>query len=167
MKCKQCISLVLEQPNRDMSDDESRMLAEHLNRCADCLAFKNELQAVSGLMKAIRAPELSSELDEKTREKCHGALRKAGTIKETAETSPRLFGLPRGILASLFLLVAITLVLVFPTIGELSFKETLSAGEMFTLMLILQNAVMLLFSPVLFRKYSRITFKTFREVKNG
>lgn len=167
MKCKQCRSLILGQGERNMTDRESLMLTEHLSRCPECLGFKNERQVLVGLIKARGAPELSPELERKTREKCHLALRATGTTKESTGTPAGWFGIPRGILVSLFVLVAITLVLILTGFGEFPNGNALSPGDLLTLMLVLQNAVMLLFSPVLFRKYGQFRFRTFREVKNG
>jgi anti-sigma factor RsiW len=167
MNCKQCRSLILGQWDRELNDHESRMLADHLHRCPECLAFKNELQAMAGMMKSIPPPELSTELNRETLNRCHEMLRKTVPVKKNSKSTFTWFGVPRGVLTALCFLVAITLALILPGFLELTSQETPSAEGMLTLTLVLQNAVMLLISPILFRKYDGITFRNPLEVKNG
>lgn len=167
MKCKHFRSLILEQPDRELTAGESRMLADHLSGCRECLAFKQELLLLGGLIGENRFPELSTDVEREVRKRCHRALRERETAKQAAEKIPAWLGIPRGILLSLFLLVAITMILILTGFGEISIGNTLSAGDLLILMLVLQNAVMLLFSPVLFRKYGRMTSRNIREARNG
>jgi hypothetical protein len=64
-------------------------------------------------------------------------------------------------------LVAITLVLIFPVVGELSFETSFSSQETLAFILVLQNAVMLLLSPLLIRRYGRYAGLSRPEARNG
>ncbi|MCK4836633.1 MAG: zf-HC2 domain-containing protein [Candidatus Aminicenantes bacterium] len=161
MKCKEFKCLIIEERNGELDEKESRMLAVHLSQCEGCVTFKNEMHAIARILKTNRPPELSPLLDHKTREMCHEALPKMQPKKKSGKLASNWAGMPRGILVALILLVIFTLVLIFPVAGEFSLEDYLSAGEILTLMLILQNAVMLLLAPLLFRNYSQLKVKPF------
>lgn len=60
---------------------------------------------------------------------------------------------PKLILAALIFLTVLTVIIVVPQLKELKLDETMPFSTVMALTIILQNAVMLFFTPILIRKY--------------
>jgi len=143
MKCKGYRALMIDQRPELLSKPQSRLLADHIKNCRDCREFQQEFKQLQWGLKAIPEPVLPDDCERLSREVCHREIQKApGRV-------------PRSVYLALMALIAITLVLIFPVVGELSFEASLSSRETLTFILVLQNAVMLLLSPLLIRRYGR------------
>ena len=155
MKCKSYRALMIEQRPELLSKPQSRLLADHIENCRDCREFQQELKQLQWGVKAIPEPVLPDDCERLSREACHREIRKApGRV-------------PRSVYLALLALMAITLVLIFPVVGELSFEASFSSQEILAVILVLQNAVMLLLSPLLIRRYGGYAGLSRQEARNG
>ncbi len=155
MKCKGYRALMIDQRPELLSKPQSRLLADHIKNCRDCREFQQELKQLQWGLKAIPEPVLPDDCERVSREVCHREIQKApGRI-------------PRSVYLALMALMAITLVLIFPVVGELSFETSFSSQETLAFILVLQNAVMLLLSPLLIRRYGRYEGLSRQEARNG
>ncbi len=84
---------------------------------------------------------------------CHTAIKtpypnEKGFISRIKATS-----IPAYIWLALVSLVVLTVILILPLLKELAAEEILSLQAIVTLSLMIQNAVMLFFSPLILRKF--------------
>lgn len=157
MTCKEFQMLLInDRPDR-ISQQQIRSLARHVETCRECRVFREQLNRLRQKLEKTRAARLPARLDRMTRQHCLAELRKI-------EPGPRYRGkrVPRLVYGALLALIVVTLILIFPVIGDLSLAPPLTPGKILAVGLILQNAVMLLLSPLLIRKYRPV-----QEVING
>ncbi len=167
MKCKGYRTLMVDQRPELLSEPQSRLLADHIENCRDCRKFQQELKRFQWGLKAIPEPVLPDDCERLSREACYREIQQvlAGKrLKRQAADSGRV---PRLVYLALMALMAITLVLIFPVVGELSFEASFSSQEILAVMLVLQNAAMLLLSPLLIRRYGHQAGLSRQEARNG
>lgn len=154
MRCKNIERLIIASRDEDLSSEELKAIEQHVGLCAQCARFREELEKIRTGIKALPTPELSPELAENTRLRCYAEMKKQ---REAAQEKRSLRALSRPIpvyvWATLFVLTLLTMVIILPAIREIRFDQTLSFKAAAVLTLIIQNAVMLFFAPILIRKY--------------
>ena len=144
MRCENIRRILTDGP--DSGDGLGAPQAEvrrHLADCPDCAAFAADLAELGRRARGLPCPALPDALDIRT----HGAIRAA----LAAESLRR--PLPRGMVAVLAILTALTVVVVFPTIWGGEIAEPLTFRSAAAIALLLQNGVMLLIAPILFRRF--------------
>ena len=127
----------------------------------------DELKKMRTYLKKIKAPLPSEELVERTRMLCHKRMieiqkAEAASLKRRRQ----LRTIPAYVWVAFISLVAITVVLMFPLSKILTSGEQLSYPAVMILGLVVQNAVMLFFSPLLLRK-NRYKKQSLRPDFNG
>lgn len=120
-------------------------LERHLAACPGCAAFQADLARIRGHFRTERPPVLPPALDAGTR---------AAWREELA--SPRPAPLPRWLGAALGVLTALTAIVVYPIFASPEIVEPLSFRTAATIALLLQNGMMLLFAPILLRKFKKL-----------
>jgi hypothetical protein len=138
--------------DEELCPEEVKVVEEHLADCAQCTQLRDDLKKIWMDMKAMPKPVLPPELAEKTRERCYAELKKQYEVKKSAlRSSPG--PIPIYVWAVLIVLTVLTMFVTIPVISEIRLDESLSFKSAAVLTLIIQNAVMLFFAPVLIRKY--------------
>jgi anti-sigma factor RsiW len=115
----------------------------HLASCPECAAFAADLAGIRDHIRAFPRPALPAALDARTRRAIGAALSSAA----------RVAPLPKGMGAVLAALTALTVLAVFPLMWGGEIAEPLSFRTAAAIALLLQNGVMLLIAPILFRKF--------------
>jgi anti-sigma factor RsiW len=115
----------------------------HLAACPECVAFAADLARIRDRVRTLPKPDLPAALDARTRRTIEAALSPA------ARPQP----LPKGIGAVLAALTALTVLVVFPLVWTGEIAEPLTFRTAAAIALLLQNGVMLLVAPILFRKF--------------
>ncbi|MBD3414546.1 MAG: hypothetical protein GF421_08970 [Candidatus Aminicenantes bacterium] len=105
--------------------------------------YEQDLRLIRKHLDHMPKPKPPHELFEKTRNLCHRKLSKS-------PQSPRI---PFSIWLALIGSVILTGVLMLPLAKALKSGQPLSSPSIGVLILMIQNAVMLFFAPVLFSKY--------------
>ena len=154
MRCKDIERLIIASSDEDLSSEELKAIEQHVGLCPHCARFQEELGKIRTGIKAMPVPELSAGLNKSTRSRCYAEmkkLREAALEKRSSRTLSR--SIPVYVWATLFALTLLTMVIIFPVIREIRFDQTLSFKAAAVLTIIIQNAVMLFFAPILIRKY--------------
>jgi predicted anti-sigma-YlaC factor YlaD len=167
MKCKGYRALMIDQRPEMLSKPQSRLLADHIENCRDCREFQQELKQLQWGLKEIPEPVLPDDCERLSREVCHREIQKVLARKRLKRQARDPGRIPRLVYLALMALMVITLVLIFPGVGELSFEASFSSQEILAFILVLQNAVMLLLSPLLIRRYGRYAGLSRQEARNG
>jgi len=154
MRCKDIERLIIASSDEDLSSEELKAIEQHVGRCEHCARFQGELGKIRTGIKAMPMPELSADIAENTRLRCYAEMKKQRKAALEKRSSPALSRpIPVYVWATLFVLTLLTMVITFPVIGEIRFDQTLTFKAAAVLTLIIQNAVMLFFAPILIRKY--------------
>ncbi len=152
MRCKDIERLIMASSDEELSPEEVKIVEEHLADCAQCAQLRDDIKKIWMGVKAMPKPVLPPELAEKTRERCYAELKKQFEARKStlrASASP----IPIFVWAVLIALTLLTMFITIPVISEIKLDESLTFKSAAVLTLVIQNAVMLFFAPVLIRKY--------------
>ncbi|HDT11928.1 MAG TPA: hypothetical protein ENN58_04240 [bacterium] len=152
MQCKKFEYLIIESSERDLTDGEQLRLQEHCSQCNDCAHFKESLEEIRFSLKHTAPPSLSSDLDKKTKHLFMLEIdrKKFSPGKEEIPFRPPV---PIYIWAAVALLTLLTSLLLFPELMTLNSDQPISLRTIALLTVILQNTVMLFFTPLIIRRY--------------
>ena len=152
MRCKDIERLIVASSDEELSPEEVKVVEEHLADCAQCAQLRDDLKKIWMDMKAMPKPVLPRELAEKTRQRCYADLKKQLEARKSALLA-RPSSIPIYVWAVLIAVTLLTMFITIPVISEIKLDESLTFKSAAVLTLIIQNAVMLFFAPVLIRKY--------------
>jgi hypothetical protein len=144
MRCKDIERLIIDSTWKDLNREELLSIKEHTQQCDQCTLFQSEYKNLRLSLKNNPAPDLPEELDRSTHEMCRKAL---NLQKKSAPTIPRFIW---GVLA---VLIAISVIMFVPVFKDLRLNEPLSSQALFVLTFLIQNTVMLFFTPILIKNY--------------
>ena len=153
MRCQDAQRLMLDGLEGTMNEDILSALEEHVRRCPECARFRSDFEGIRTGLKGRPLPEPPLDLVERTKVLCLAELDACGSDQETSRVEIRAAALPKFIWAALAALTAFTLIFVVPRIEDIKLDEALTFETALTFALLVQNAVMLFFAPVLIRKF--------------
>jgi hypothetical protein len=153
MRCQDAQRLMLDGLERKMNEDSLFALEDHVRRCPGCAGFRADLKGIRAGLENRTLPEPPADVIERTRALCLAELRANEDASETNPDKTRTAALPGFIQAALAVLTTLTLVFVVPRIEDIKLDETLTFETALTFVLLIQNAFMLFFAPVLIRKF--------------
>ena len=144
MNCKKTQRILLDRKEDNVSNHVREMAEDHLRGCSDCGRFEREIVELRQWLDEDPGPCLPQSLDMATLRRCRQIL---------TPRSP-LSRIPKPIWAALFALTLLTVVFVAPVISDAATTGRLFAlsGSPHWIFLIIQNALMLFFSPLLIRR---------------
>jgi anti-sigma factor RsiW len=149
MTCRTVESLIIDSEDRRLGADELRRVEEHLAVCPACRGFAAGRRAIRDDLKAALPGLPPPELVEATRRRCLEAL---NPLASEARPSRRL---PAPIAAALGLLTVLTMTWLTMVLAGAEPDQALPPAGWAALVLIIQNALMLFFAPVVFRARRR------------
>ncbi|MDH4272668.1 MAG: zf-HC2 domain-containing protein [Candidatus Aminicenantes bacterium] len=156
MRCQDVERLMLESSEGEWTLEEQRVLEAHLESCPDCAAFRDFREGLRVAQEKAPVPELDADLAEKVRLRCHAEL--------DTKAARRPAGVPWSIWAAFGILIVITVGFFIPQIQEFFTTKEFTPAIGLLLVIILQNAVMLFFAPVVMRR-QRIDRHDWRECR--
>jgi hypothetical protein len=150
MRCQDVERLILE--TRELAPEQRAEVEAHLTRCARCASLRDFWQDLHVHFSAARAPRLPSELAEKVRLAGHAEIAsrlgdRAGRARAEERTA-----VPPFIWAAFAAITLLTLAFFIPGLQDFMQNQKLTLGTALVLILILQNALTLLFAPVVMRR---------------
>lgn len=153
MKCKDIERLVIESSKDELSAEDLSRIKQHILHCSKCAQLEDDLKKIRIFLKKTAPPSPPVELVRQTQLMCHTEINafKAGVKKFPGLSSSRL--IPKYMWAALIMLITLTVILFSPLLTEFNLEQPLSFQAVVVLFLMIQNAGMLFFAPVLIRKY--------------
>jgi hypothetical protein len=152
MRCKDIERLIIDSSDENLSSEELRTIEKHVARCALCARFQEDLEKIRMGVKTIPQPVLPPDLAQKTRHRCLAELSQqpavATKIAKLIPSDP----IPKYVWAALLPLILLTVLVIAPIFKEIRLDQTLKFTSVVALTIIIQNAVMLLFAPILIRR---------------
>jgi anti-sigma factor RsiW len=146
MRCQDVERLILDKSEKEWKPEERRVLESHLKTCPDCAAFKDFREGVRAVLARASAPQMEPRRAEEVRLRSHAELRRQA-IRRRAEV-------PWPIWTALGVLTMITLGFFIPQIQEFFATREFTPAVGFLSVIVLQNAVILFFAPVIMRNQS-------------
>lgn len=152
MRCKDIERMIMASSDEELSPEEIKAVEEHLAGCAHCAQLRDDLKKIWMGVKSMPKPVLPPELAEKTRQMCYSEWKKRSEATKSAlRASPS--PIPIYVWGVLIVLTVLTMFITIPVISEIKLDEPLTFKSTAVLTLIIQNAAMLFFAPILIRKY--------------
>jgi len=145
MECKKVKQWIMDSSAEDLDGKEGANIGRHISECPECASLWDDLKKIRLHLNKIPQPVPSEEVLKRTRSVCRARLR----------ISPPSPSVPKYIWMAFAALVILTGVWMVPLSRELRLDQPLSLRAVGVLVLMIQNAVMLFFAPVLIRKFHR------------
>ena len=143
---------MLESREKELLREDRLALEDHLEGCSACARFRVFCEDLQGGLRKGPGPELSAQLSEKTRLRCHTELDSLSRSRAVQDPERRPAAVPWPILAALLLLTGLTIIFLIPAIEEFRQAQKVTVETILVFMIVLQNALMLFFAPVLLRR---------------
>ncbi len=152
MRCKDIERLIIDSSDEDLSSEELSAIEKHITHCALCACFRDDLEKIRMGVKTMPQPVLPPDLAQKTRLRCQAEMsRRPAAATKIAKLIPP-DPIPKYVWAVLLPLILLTVFVIAPTLKEIRLDQTLTFASVVAFTIIIQNAVMLLFAPILIRR---------------
>jgi predicted anti-sigma-YlaC factor YlaD len=141
--CGDIERLILDGEGRDLGPGKRALVEEHLGTCARCRGFAADRDLIRGEAGAAGWPALPDDLDRRTRR----------LLRENA-AGPRPAAVPVWLLAVLAVVTIVTGIGLAAALADVTPETTLadlSPAGLAAVVIIIQNALTLLFAPVVLR----------------
>jgi hypothetical protein len=153
MRCKDIERLIVDASEGGLSQEGIRVVEDHIYSCAKCARFQEELEGIRVCLRNSSKPVLPDALIQKTQKLCYLEVRSLRSAAQKAERRIRNHSIPKLIWTAIASFIVITGFLLLPLIRDLELEQTFSFPAVVVLFLIIQNAAMLFFTPVILRKF--------------
>ncbi len=154
MKCKDIEKLIIESSGEFSSLEERERILSHIQHCSRCSRLQEDLGNLRGLLNRGCEPDLPEDLDKKTYLKCLSEIYSLQNDKKKESLQKQLQSIPLYMKVVFISLLALTIFWIFPFFEDFGFAdENLSFSTILGLFWIIQNIMMLLFAPLLIRRY--------------
>ena len=153
MRCQDIERLIIDSSEGILSQEEWRAIEQHVAQCADCARFQDDLKNIRVSVKKMSNLTPPHKLERRTRDLCQAELSSRLASEEQRVSQIRPSPVPWIIWVALISLIVFTVFLSVSLFKDIGLNQPLSFESVFVLCLILQNAVMLFFAPVIIRKY--------------
>ena len=152
MKCKDIERLLIDSSQEELSKEELSELKDHVSHCARCQRFKDDLEKIRVHLREMSTPVPSAELIRRTRLLCHAQLESSRLSQARIKRQVTPSSIPWVIWAALLFLLLLTTIWMFPLVKDIASHQALSLKGLTVLVLIIQNALALCFTPLLLRR---------------
>jgi len=153
IKCAEIEQWMIDSSEKDLNQEELALMEQHVSHCANCAKFQRDLGKIRTGLKRLPVPAPSEALLHRTGKMCRDALDREqasgmGQIHQSHSAS-----IPGYIWAALISLIVLTTILTLPVLMDFTLDQDQSFESVTVLTLIILNAVMLCFSPILIRRF--------------
>ena len=151
MQCKDIEQLIIGLSGKNLNREELLDLERHLSSCDRCACFKEDLNRIRQGLEVMPMPQPSDDLVRQTRFKCYAKLNTMHVAK--AMDFSHVLLISKTTWAILFILIALTIIWSLYLLKDFNMSQPLSSQTIAVLTLMIQNNLMLCFTPLLIRKY--------------
>jgi len=144
-RCKDVERLALEGEDRALTAEERRVVEDHLRECGPCRSFASDRALIRDGLASVRWPTPSDEIVRRTRR----------LVRESGQERARA-AVPAWVLIALAAATVITGLWLAISLADVTPDMTLSdlpAEGLAAVFVIVQNALMLFFAPVVLRTF--------------
>ncbi len=152
MRCKDIERLIIDSSDEDLSLEQLSAIEGHVAHCALCTRFQDDLEKIRIGIKAMPQPVVAPDLAQKTRVRCHAEMSRRPAAYSKIARLIRSDPIPKYVWAAILPIILLTVFVTVPAFKEIRLDQTLTFTSVVALTIIIQNAVMLLFAPILIRR---------------
>jgi len=164
MKCKDIQQLIIDSSQEELSSYKLALIEKHLQICSNCATFRDDIKNIRANLKNLPVFNPSPDFLKQTQSRCQTEIAKAHIIDQKASSRTTSSStVPSYIWAALAVLISITGLFVLLQIINIKISQPLSFQNILVLSLIIQNTVMLFFTPILIKKY-RVKNHDFKQI---
>ncbi len=153
MKCTDIERLLIDSSPEELSKEKLSELKGHVSHCARCQRFKDDLEKIRVHLREMSAPAPSAEFIRRTQLLCHAKLEPQAVSQARIKRQITPSSIPWVVWAAFLCLLLLTTIWMLPLIKDGTSNQDLSLKSLAILGLIIQNAMMLCFTPLLLRRY--------------
>ena len=153
MRCKDIERLIVDASEGGLNQVEIKVVKEHISSCEKCARLYEELEGIRVCLRNSSKPVLPDSLIQKTQALCNREMESLRGAPQRSERRIRNHSIPKLIWAAIASLIVITGFLLLPLIRDIELEKTFSFPAIVVLFLIIQNAAMLFFTPVILQKF--------------
>ena len=152
MKCRECQESLIIRETGEMNARTRSEIQEHLTQCKTCTDLEKHLRIIREGIPRMKTTELSPELDQQTRILCQSYLA-AEKADPRRLMSRSAHVTPRTIWAVLIGLTVLSSIWIVPALKDFQIGDPLTFKTSAALAFLLQNSLMLFFTPLLLRQH--------------
>ncbi|MCJ7580577.1 MAG: hypothetical protein MUP98_08590 [Candidatus Aminicenantes bacterium] len=155
MKCKDIEHLVIASSGGLSDSKQLDVVRSHVELCDKCLHLKEDVESLRSLLNRRVEPVLPEDLDKKTYQLCKSEIHSLQKNSQRVNFRQHMQAIPiymKVVFIALLVIMSIWFFFLFEDFGS-GGGESLSMAMIFGLFLIIQNAMMLLFSPLLISRF--------------
>ena len=152
MKCKQAEKLIIEWSQTGLDPAIKTELDDHVLDCLKCSSFMKKTQMIHQSIGEIEQPDPSVALLDRTIALCHAELTKQNEIYVVEKYHPEVIRIPKFVWYAFGMLLILTAAWAIPVLREVVKSKIITRQVIMVLTVIIQNLMMLIFSPVLLRR---------------
>jgi hypothetical protein len=152
MKCKQAEELIIELSQTWLDPAIKAEVDAHVLDCPKCAAFKEKLHKIHQGIDEIKHPDPSVALLDRTIALCHDELIGQGETYSVEKYHPGAIPMPKFVWYAFGILLILTVAWAVPVLREVVKSQIITRQAIMVLIVIIQNLMMLIFSPVLLRR---------------
>ncbi len=154
MKCKDIESLIIASSGGLPDSKQLHSIQLHVEHCSKCSHLREEVESLRSLLQRRAEPNLPEDLDKKTYLQCLSEIHSLQNNKKKVNLQQQLQSIPIHMKVVFISLLVLTVIWIFPVFKDFGIAgEPLSVATIFGLFWIIQNVMMLLFAPLLIRRY--------------
>ena len=151
MKCKQAEKLIIELSQTGLDPAIKAELDAHVFDCPKCTSFREKLHTIHRGIDEIKHPDPSIVLLDRTIALCHDELIEQDEIYVVEKYHPEAIQIPKFVWYAFGMLLILTVAWAVPVLKEVLKSQTITRQGIMVVTVIIQNLMMLIFSPVLLR----------------
>jgi predicted anti-sigma-YlaC factor YlaD len=139
--CRDFERLALEAEDRALTEEDRRILEEHVRGCERCRGYASDRALIRGELASASWPEPSDELVARTR-------------RRLREQEPAPAAVPAWVLVALAVVTVVTALWLTVSLADVTPDMTLAdlpVAGLAAVFIVIQNALMLLFAPIVLR----------------
>ena len=152
MRCQDFERLILEAGEKKLDSEEQLALEQHLDQCSACARFRDSWEDLYISLQKTPSPPLPPELEQKVRLACYEELGARRMRRARPRRARAGVHVPWPIWVALAILTALTAAFLVPGIEGFLRDQKFTLEAVLVLGIILQNALMLFFAPVILRR---------------
>jgi anti-sigma factor RsiW len=163
MRCQDFERLILEVGERKLSPEERLTLEQHLAKCPACAGFKDSWEDLHLFLEKAPAPALPPELEQRVRLACHEELGTRPLRRARPRRATTAVRVPWPIWVALAVLTVLTAAFLVPGVEGFLHDQKFTLEAVLVLGIILQNALMLFFAPIILNKRGGLSWPLYQE----
>ncbi len=152
MNCLEVENLFVESSVLDLDEKTKYELSAHLSTCTKCARVYQAISLVRNYLDKSTTITPSEELEKQTLELCHEQLAAHVTTSEYPLSRYNI-NIPKRIWLIFVLLLSLSVFWVFSVFLTNNLPDILSIQNTWVLVMMVQNIIMLILSPLLFKNY--------------